>query len=270
VRERHELEIECPVQHGTLVAPFSRALIVAGGVIGALCAAFVISVLLAHPASAAAAAAPTMSSTPGATLPGGALVTNGIAPDAPTLVATVSSPVTDTVGASAQPVVTQLGGVTAPLSAALPTLATTATSPIVQGLKPVLDPIGQSLTQVLTIVSSGVSQVVAGLTTVGTEPLPSVLKTRSAAHDAPAWARAAGSHVRPPENPAPWPTPFQKLPLLTSGSPSGDSAPSAGSNAIAVNPGSGLLLPDSAVSRVGPEQSRTPELLFDLRYSPPG
>jgi hypothetical protein len=283
VRERRELEIESQERQDRLAARLTRPLIVVGGVVGALCAVFAVGVLFAHPAGAAPPPpVPALSATPDATsatpsLPipavaGDAAVAEEIVPQLQTIVTTTGTPVSTDLGATVVPVVTQLRSATAPLSTSVPVLATAATGPIVQGLEPVVGPIVQTLTQAVTAVSGGVSQVVAAQPSVGSAPLPIARKAPSAgaAKDAVLSSATLGNPAPSPSTPGPSTPPFQPLPLVTSGSPSGDSPSSPGSGAIAVNPGSGLLLPDPAVSRVDSEQSKTPGLLFDSRYSPPG
>jgi hypothetical protein len=233
------------------------------GLVGAFCGALVLSVLFAHPAGA----------TP---LPG---------PTAPThAVSDVTQPVIPGLSAVADPAAAPAGANSAnPVAVPAVDALQTAPQTIVRGLAAVAKPVAQRVgTSVVQVVQTITPAVVAVLDTVPVvQPVGTALAAVSLtiatfpAHPTtgpPAEPATLGSF---PVSPRPFPTPvpvppFQMLPLVTGSAPAGDSSTSSGSSAPAVAPASGLLLPDPMVSGVIPGKSGIPQLLFDLRSSPPG
>jgi hypothetical protein len=275
VREFEEFEVKSVVRPQGRAALLFRHVFVAAGILGGIFAAFVFAAILAHPAGASTpvnpVTAPVAAPVAIPAAPAASSRTTGVVSESQTSEAAVVALAEGTIPA---PVATKLAPVTGPIPQVLPALTQAITSPIVGRLDPVVSSVVPSLTPVLSLVTGNVSSVVSGTAPVGANAKDTAATAHSPvivnALPVAQTAGEAGSHTHAPGPPPPFGPPFQRFPLVTSSSLSGDPMPSSGSNALAVTPGSGLLLPDLAVSRFDPEQSRALDLLFDLRHSPPG
>jgi hypothetical protein len=270
--------------------PTPRVLILVIGSFFACGIAVVFSVLLAHPAGAAVPREQAGLSTPvRSTLADGGAA---IVPSAPTppnavpaavlptgdltvatqpiaaAVASVTSPVLTGLVPVAQPLDSVVAPITSPAVTALdPALQPVrqAVSPALGGLGtfdpggpaasigPILQPVAQALTQLLALSPAqpgGGTTHVAGAATTG----------------ALAASRAGTSRHSPrPASPSPLPV----LPLVTASSADGAASPT-GTNFLAANPPTELLLPALLGIGIAFWRRRPPRLLLDLRYAPPG
>jgi hypothetical protein len=235
-------------------------------VIGGLFLAMVLSVLLSHPAGAAA-------------LPG----LNGGAPDQPSnLAQTVVSevapgPTSESVG-EVIPLVPSVVNAVRPIETTSDSLGSANLHLARQVLHPVIGLVLQS-------VAPSLNPVVATLTPVGrpvsgraftTTPLPTPLSVSPPASTQPSLsgsvARDLAFHsapTAPMHQPSPI-DPVPQVPVNPSGSTSDTSLPSFGSSPLAGHPALGPLMPAPMVSRLVSGPHVHPELLLDLRSSPPG
>jgi hypothetical protein len=272
VGQVHTVQAEDPVRSRWCPGPLALSLGLIGAFLAVL-AVLAVSALFAHPAGAATP--PVSSPSVGTSAIG---LVSDTAQSATTLVANVVAPSgaaaasygsTSTTGAghAPRPVATLLH-VPAP---ALQGLAP-AVQPITTAIASPLGPIVTTLTSVPTSITGIVAPVLQLATPFGVAPgtdattIHPVLEADGPSGSSP----AIGVRLRSP-SPLPAPArPFQGFPLITTSSPGADSSSSSGGGALAAAPTSGPLLPDPLVTGVIPEQSGVPQLLFDLRSSPPG
>jgi hypothetical protein len=255
--ELHDVQFEDPVS-ADRVRPLRRLRLfpLVLGVAAAFCGALALSALFAHPAGASTLAGPGVG--PGGTPPIG-------------VVSTIAQPVLSALGTAVDPQDTP--DAVTPVIGTVRNHVAPLTAPITRGLASSLGPVVRTVAPLPVIAS-----VVPSSSTTES-PLPRTIVASllaptahaqfvQTARGAQATARGAsgGSPISPP-SPI---SPFPRFPLLASSSPAGDATSSPGSNALAVAPISGLLLPDQTITGVLPAQSRMPQLLFDLRSSPPG
>jgi hypothetical protein len=244
------------------------------GSVGGFVGAMVLASLFTHPAGAAVVQSP-LGNTPANAIaavaqPVGSTGTDGAASrwnnsghnGGP--VVTTPSPVLSTFAPLASPIPQKLGAVVGALRPALAPIGRATTSivlPVTHGIVP-------ALTSVLgTVAPVANPSLISGLGTAARVPPTLSSAPLSGAHSAPPSTKAAPRVPTPAPPPSP---PLQGLPLVAGSSAAESGSPSLGSNSHAITPALGLLLPALMVAGVVLRRSKTPGLLFDMRYSPPG
>jgi hypothetical protein len=268
VHEILELQLEVPgANRPQSASRLKLALAVVVGAVAAFLGALALSVLLAQPASAA-------------TLPGSSgpdptgpitVVTQPVAP----AVGALTTPTVDAIAPLTRPATEALNPVLLPVAAALTPVVNPVVTEVTPALRPVLDAatplVAPLVTTLIPLVSPALALVVPAII-----PIDGALSVNGTnLHTAPFGAQdtdsAAASFDQPVPAPSPHPVgPFPRFPAGTSPSAADGSAASGGGNSPAAHPPLGLLLPSPLVGGFSLGRSKSPQLLLDLRHSPPG
>ena len=273
MHEIQELQFELPAPDPRRIPSGPRlkmglALVV--GAVAAFLGVLALSLLFAHPAGAAAPPGSDRSGPSGAVL-------NVVQPVVATIV-DVTSPVAESVAPVTSPVVTTLAPLLTPAENGLGSIA----QPAMPTLNLVLQPVLQSVAPVIDPLVTALSPVLAPIVTNLVPPIGPIAEAASGQALRPTRAPAAAERGLPdgstnvsiaPVSPAPTPIPGAPMPRIPAGTtPSAtDGSPSpSGSSSPAAQQPSGLLLPAPMVTGFSLGRAQSPELLLDLRHSPPG
>jgi hypothetical protein len=274
VHEIQELQFELPTPDSRRIASVPRLKLILTLVVGAVAAllgALVLSLLFAHPAGAAVPPGSDASGSSGE-------VSSGVQPVVATI-AGVASPVADSVAPATSPVFTTLapvliptGNVLAPITQpAVPTLTPVLQS-VLQSVAPAIDPLVATLRPVLAPVVTALVPAIGPIAAAGpSQALRPTLGPRPAERSLP--NASTNVHIAP-VGPAPTPNPAPPMPRLPAvavpSATDGSSSPSGGSSSPAAQQPTDLLLPAPMVTAFTLGRAQSPELLLDLRHSPPG
>jgi hypothetical protein len=249
-----------------------RGLALVVGCLGGFCGAIVLSILLAHPASATVA--PSSGGDPIAGAVAG--ITNTIAStttELTTPAATIVGPIARPVMTTLTPALVPVGRTVAPILRPASNRVTSGLAPVLQVVSPAVSPAVSPVVAVLQPVLAPVGQTITLLPNpvAGPSSAPTlVYASRSrfpggTLTGTPRWSTLGAPDRRPKPTP-----PVQRFPVLLTASTVDGSSQLYGSSPLAGLPPLGLLLPALLVSGVILGRRRSPRLLLDLRYSPPG
>jgi hypothetical protein len=277
VLEIQDLQIEVAAQQCAQAATSRkpwRVVVLFIGVIGGFCCAVILSTLLSHPAGAAVL--PGANGTlPGQSPPGVVQPVVTTAASIPNSTQTTLSDLAPVVAAAATPVVHAVSPAVetvAPSAATDLHLAQRTVSPVIgatlQSASAILSPAATALDSIAGQVNE------AGLTPalhIDPQSVPRPASTQTTPTDGSATASLAFeiSPNVPVRQPAPN-APAPQVPVPPSGASAGSSSPSFGSSPLAGHPALGLLMPAPIVTGLAFGRDQTPQLLLDLRSSPPG
>jgi hypothetical protein len=273
VHEIQELQFELPAPDPRCIPSGRRrklsvALIV--GVVSAFLGVLALSLLFAHPAGAAV--------LPGAGGSGPNAAVSNVVPVVTTSV-DATSPAADSVAPVTSPAVTTLAPILAPAEIvlapigqpAIPTLPPVL-QPVLQSVTPTIDPLMTTLSPVLARVVTGLVPPIGSITGAASGP---ALRPTQGSVGAERSLPDAWTNVRiAPVGPVPTPNPATPMPrflaVTTPSTTDGSSSPSGSSSSAAQQPSGLLLLPAPMATGFSLGRAQSPQLLLDLRHSPPG